>query len=281
MNQFLRVLLLLLVAIDGLLAASWVKVWEDEFDGTGLPDAANWAFEEGCNGWGNQELECYTSNKTTNARRENGHLVINVHVEHTNDKEYTSARIHSKHAWTYGRFEVRAKLPKGKHLWPAIWMMPKDSVYGGWAASGEIDIMEYRGQKVDTFSGTIHYGGPWPNNSASGSGDKTFSGKDFSADFHTYALEWDGEGGSGMRWYLDGTEWHSENLNRSFWSGKGTNPYTGNKQPFDKDFYFILNVAVGGTFFPSATYGSLTVAEAQTWAKPTMEVDWVRVSKWQ
>jgi len=268
---------LLIVATFSLVQSAWVVVWEDEFDGTGLANATDWGYEEGCSGWGNNELECYTTANTKNARKENGHLVIDVVVESVNGKDYTSARMRSKKHFTYGKFEIRARMPKGKHLWPAIWMMPQDSAYGGWAASGEIDIMEYRGERPDTILGTLHYGGAWPNNAASGSGELKISGiTDFSADFHTFALEWEQ---NEMRWYVDGKEFHKENLNRSFYSGKGTNPYTANRQPFDKDFFFILNVAVGGDFFPSATYGTLSVAEAKAWAKPTMEIDFVRVSQ--
>jgi beta-glucanase (GH16 family) len=92
------------------------------------------------------------ASSTKNTRKENGSLLIHVVVEPVNGKHYTSARLNSKKAWTYGKFEVRAKLPKGKLLWPAIWMMPKDSVYGGWAASGEIDIMEYRFIKIKYYN---------------------------------------------------------------------------------------------------------------------------------
>ena len=92
---------------------------------------------------------------------ENGHLVIDVKVEDFEGKHFTSGRIHSKHAWTFGKFEARARLPSGHHLWPAIWMMPRDSKYGTWAASGEIDIMELRGDKPHEIMGTIH-GGSWP-----------------------------------------------------------------------------------------------------------------------
>jgi len=270
----LLLVIALFASIDQALSA-WSLVWQDEFDGTGLLNETDWGYQEGCDGWGNNELECYTTAKTKNARKEGGSLVIDVQIEAGNGKDYTSARIHTKKHWTYGKFEIKAKMPKGKHLWPAIWMMPQDSVYGGWAASGEIDIMELRGEQPDIILGTIHYGGAWPNNANSGSGNTKISGiTDFSADFHVFALEWEQ---NEMRWYVDGKEYHKENLNRAFYSGKGTNPYTANRQPFDKDFHFILNVAVGGDFFNGL--GSLAVSEAKNWAKHTMEVDYVRVSK--
>lgn len=91
-------------------------------------------------------------------------------------------------------------MPKGKHLWPAIWMMPADEVYGGWAASGEIDIMEYRGQRPHTIEGTIHYGGEWPNIESRGSEEMKYP-FDFSSDYHTFALEWEW---NEIRWLLDG-----------------------------------------------------------------------------
>ncbi len=205
-------------------------------------------------------------------RVEGGSLVINAHVEEMNGKHFTSGKLHSKQSWTHGKFEARVKLPKGKNLWPAFWMMPAKSVYGGWAASGEIDIMEYRGERPDTVLGTIHFGGSWPNNIASGSGDVKFP-SDFSADFHTFGIEWDA---NQMQWTLDGKVWHKENMNRSFFSGKGNNPYTKNGQPFDQAFYVILNVAIGGNFF-NGMGSQVTPAEAKNWAKPTMEVDYVRV----
>ncbi len=229
-------------------------------------------------GFGNNELECYTAHRHENVRLENGNLVINSRVEEMNGKHFTSGKLHSKQSWTYGKFEARAKLPKGKHLWPAIWMMPAKSVYGGWAASGEIDIMEYRGERTDTLLGTIHFGGSWPNNRASGSGEVKF-GSDFSADFHTYGFEWNE---NEMQWLLDGKVWHKENIHRNFYSGVGNNPYTKPGQPFDQSFYWILNVAIGGNFFPTNPFGpQVTPEEARHWAKPTMEVDYVRVWEWK
>jgi len=250
--------------------ADYALVWEDEFNGTTLSDA-DWLYQTGCDGWGNNELECYTEKRKENVYTTNGVLTIHVVVEAYQGKQYTSARLNSRKAWAYGKYEAKAKMPKGKHFWPAIWMMPQDSKYGGWAASGEIDIMEYRGESANITQGTIHYGGSWPNNKWSGSGEKTFP-FDLSADFHTYGIEWDTKE---FRWYVDEKQYHAESIDKSMWSGKGTNPYTKNGQPFDQPFHWILNVAVGGNFFGNSP--QLTVAEAKAWPKPTMEIDYVRV----
>jgi beta-glucanase (GH16 family) len=253
--------------------ADWQLVWSDEFNGTELSDA-EWNYEEGGGGWGNNELEYYTKHVKDNARVEAGSLTINAKVHDQGGRQFTSARLTSKKSWTFGKFEARAKLPKGKNLWPAIWMMPKASVYGGWAASGEIDIMEARGERPRITQGTIHYGGSWPNNVWHGSGEKDL-GKDFTADYHTFALEWEK---NEIRWYVDGAQYHSENINKNMWSGKGTNPYNHNGAPFDQEFFWILNIAVGGNFFPAAQYGpQVTPDEARRWEKPTMEIDYLRV----
>ena len=138
--------------------------------------------------------------------------------------------------------------------------------------------MEARGQRTDQILGTIHYGGSIPNNIHSGSNEKTFP-IDFSADFHEFAVEWNTEK---IMWFVDGGLFHTENINRNMWSGKGNNPYNHNGAPFDKPFHFILNLAVGGAFFPESVYGpQVTVEEARRWPKPTMEIDYVRVKQWK
>ena len=137
-------------------------VWSDEFDGEGLPDSSRWNYDlgDGCPsvcGWGNNEAQYYT-NLANNVRVENGLLIIEARKDTVGGKAYTSARIISKHKgdWRYGRIEVRAKLPKGKGTWPAIWMLPTDWKYGGWPASGEIDIMEHVGYDQGVIHGTAH-----------------------------------------------------------------------------------------------------------------------------
>jgi len=191
-------------------------------------------------------------------------------------KDYTSARLtgFQKVDWTYGKFEARAKLPKGKHLWPAFWMMPTESTYGGWAASGEIDIMEYRGQSPNQVLGTLHYSSEWPNNRWSSSGERTYS-FDFSERYHVFGLEWERDQ---IRWYVDGQKFFEQNLDRFWWEGAGRNPYTANRQPWDKPFYFIFNMAVGGNFFGGM--GDLSPDDVRnTWTQTKFMVDYVRVYK--
>lgn len=231
---------------------------------------------------GNNELQYYTTNRTENVRLEQGHLLITAIAEEYRNssslkRNFTSGRIRTKAAWRYGKVEVRAKMPAGRQLWPAIWMMPLESKYGGWAASGEIDIAEYRGERVNEVSGAIHYGGSWPNNIHSGSGDRTFEGVDFSRDFHNFSVEWNK---TAISWQVDGRTFHVENINRTMWSGRGENPYAKVGQPFDQPFYLLLNVAVGGNFFGSAP--PVTPDEAKrNWTQPQLEVDYVKVFEWK
>ena len=225
-------------------------IWSDEFSGNTL-DTSKWAYELGnwkldangnyiTNGWGNNEQEFYTD---SNASVHDGILTIAARKEKYSDPvqgeyEYTSARLSTQHLFSTcgGRIEVRARCDSGKSLWPAIWMLPEDSVYGGWAASGEIDIMEGWGSMPDKVCGTIHFGDVWPNNTYL-TGNYNFTEGDSSESWHTYAVEW--ESGE-IRWYVDDklyskqSEWYSAN-----------HKYPA---PFDQNFYLILNLAVGGHF---------------------------------
>jgi beta-glucanase (GH16 family) len=238
-------------------------VWSDEFDASQL-DPEVWFFERGDGsqygipGWGNNELQYYLEDS---ARLENGLLVITAREEDVGGKRFTSARINTRDrfAFRYGRVEARMRLPGGQGLWPAFWLLPQDDVYGGWAASGEIDIMEavnLGGAGANNIHGTIHFGGGWPNNQSTGS--SYLVATDATAEFHTYALEWDP---TELRWYVDDVLYAMQNA----WSTTG-GPYPA---PFDQPFYLLLNVAVGGDF-PGAP-------NATTEFPVTMEVDWVRV----
>jgi len=254
----------------------WKQVWSDEFDGSSI-DLTKWQFEVNCDGGGNNELQCYTI-RATNAMVQNGKLVITAKQESYNGKSYTSARLNNANSasWLYGRFEMNAKLPNGKMLWPAFWMLPTDYKYGQWAASGEIDIMEMRGQVLDKVEGTLHFGGAYPNNVYQGSGPQSM-GSDLSKGFHTYAVEWDKDQ---VRWYVDTNMYYSMSLDRNFWSGKGSNPYTANGQPFDQRFHIVINLAIGGGFFPSSQYGTLSTQDAAAWADPTLVIDYIRAYEW-
>jgi beta-glucanase (GH16 family) len=216
-----------------------VLVWSDEFDGTAV-DLSRWAFQFGDgtqvglpSGWGNNELQYYQAENATVA---GGFLTITAKEESVGGSDYTSARMRSlgNGDWTFGRMEMRARMPIGQGLWPAFWMLPSDSIYGGWAASGEIDIVEYIGSQPDRIFGTIHYGAPWPFNFHSTASYFLPSGT-FHDDFHVFALEWElGE----IRWYVDGMLYSTRN---SWFSTGGPFP-----APFDVDFHLLLNLAVGG-----------------------------------
>ena len=238
-------------------------VWSDEFDGTQL-DPEVWFFEEGdgsqygLTGWGNNELQWYLPDS---ALLENGMLVITARQEVSNGKNYTSARINTRDrfAFRYGRIEARIRLPGGQGLWPAFWLLPQDNVYGTWAASGEIDIVEavnLTGTGNNTVHGTLHFGDAWPLNKSAGSSYDVAT--DATTEFHEYALEWDA---NEMRWYVDGVLYQVQNS----WDTVAA-PFPA---PFDQHFYILLNVAVGGNWPGSP--GASTVFPV------TMEVDYVRV----
>jgi beta-glucanase (GH16 family) len=162
---------------------------------------------------------------------------------------------------TYGRFEFRAKLPQGQGYWPALWMMPVNSVYGAWAASGEIDVMENNGSNPTTVLGTIHYGGTSPNQARSPGPAYTFPAGDSVTNFHVYALEWTS---NAINWYVDGQLYETQTY---WWSSGG--PYPA---PFDQPFYLIVNLAVGGNFVGNPS--------ANTVFPGVMQVDYVRVYEW-
>lgn len=238
-------------------------VWSEEFDDTQL-DPETWFFENG-NGsqygltdWGNNELQWYLED---NATIDNGVLVVTAKQESSNGKNYTSARLHTRDrvAVRYGRIEARMKLPAGKGMWPAFWMLPQNDAYGTWAASGEIDIMEAVNMGVNDeykVHGTLHHGGEWPNNVQSG--NELIVSIDNTLDFHEYALEWDVDE---MRWYVDGQLFATQNN----WS----TPSAPFPAPFDETFYIVLNIAVGGNWPGSP--------DSTTVFPQTMEVDYIRV----
>ncbi len=213
-------------------------VWADEFDGSEL-DLSKWSFQigDGCPslcGWGNNELQWYS---TDNHEVANGFLTITAREESRSGRSYTSTRIRTinKGEWTFGRFEMRAKLPIGQGIWPAFWMLPTDnSIYGTWAASGEIDIMEMVGHQPATTHGTIHFGAEWPNNRFTTNSTSLNSGT-FNDDFHIFALEWESDA---IRWYLD-NELYATLTSWSTTSG-------AYPAPFNIDFHLLLNLAVGG-----------------------------------
>ncbi len=236
-------------------------VWQDEFDGDSL-DYSKWEVEVNAFGGGNEELQIYTDRKE-NVRVEDGCLVLEARRDKAavsgTEREYSSGRVRTKNRgdWKYGRIEVRAKLAKGAGIWPAIWMLPTDEAYGGWAASGEIDIVEVKGQTPNKVLGTLHHGGYWPDNKYSGDEYQLPEGS-FADDFHTFAIEWQ-EGQ--IEWFVDG---HRYQKQTQWDSVGGTYP-----APFDQRFHLLINLAVGGHFVgpPDET----TVFPQQ------MQIDYVRV----
>ncbi len=213
-------------------------VWSDEFNYNGLPDSTRWGYDNGngcpdiC-GWGNNELQYYTTRRPENARVENGHLVIEARKELFSGMKYTSARLVSKNKgdWKYGRFEIKAILPAGRGMWPAIWMLPTKWEYGGWPHSGEIDIMENVGYWPDSAFGTVHTGAY--NGMKGTQKTKGVSRNDLSTAFHVYAVEWTAES---ISFSIDDhiyNVFNNEHTNTESW-------------PFDKAFYLLLNIAVGG-----------------------------------
>jgi licheninase len=266
-HQALPLTLAVLVLLSGPLATrppndSRDVAWADEFDVAGRPDRSKWDYEVGGHGWGNKELQFYTVNRADNARVENGRLVIEARRDRWEGHEYTSARLLSKAEWTYGRFEVRAKLPCGRGTWPAIWMLPAGVTWGtaGWPDTGEIDIMEHVGHDPGVIHASIHTGAyNWPARTQK---TATIKIPDACQVFHTYALEWTS---ARMRAFVDEREYFA------FDNERLTNPSATSRQwPFDNPFAFRLNVAVGGL------WGGEQGVDASVFPQQ-MEIDYVRV----
>ena len=228
--------LLMILMVSAIIANAQHKlVWSDEFNYTGLPDSSKWSCDVGGNGWGNNELQYYTKARAENARVENGNLVIEARKEAYEGKNYTSARLVSKNKgdWKYGRIEVRARIPHGKGIWPAIWMLPTDWKYGGWPHSGEIDIMEYVGHMPDSVFGSIHTGAF--NHAIHTQKTKGLYFNDLATAFHNYSIEWKKDK---IKFLVDGKK-YLEFKN----DGKGPEHW-----PFDQAFHVILNIAYGGNW---------------------------------
>lgn len=235
----------------------WKLVWSDEFNYTGLPDSTKWNYDVGGHGWGNNELQYYTKADTNNAVVKKGTLLITALKQSKENNRYTSARLVTKYKgdWLYGRIEVKAKLPAGRGMWPAIWMLPTDWKYGGWPESGEIDIMENVGFMPDSVFSSVHTKSF--NHAIHTQKTKGLYFNDLATGFHLYAIEWTKDK---IDFFVD------KNLFFSFKNtGKGFEEW-----PFDKRFHLILNIAAGGNW--GAAKGideTITVA--------LMEVDYVRV----
>lgn len=241
-------------------SAAWRQVWSDDFNYTGLPDSTKWGYDVGGSGWGNQELQYYTKADTANACAANGVLTITALKKKIQQNDYSSARLISKNKgdWLYGRFEIAAKLPKGKGLWPAIWMLPTDGAYGGWPKSGEIDIMENVGFEPNIVHFTVHTEAY--NHSIGTSKGASATLADPYTKFVVYVLEWNKDS---MAFYADDKKTFSFKN-----EGSGSKVW-----PFDKRFHLLLNIAVGGSWG-----GQQGVDEGICPAK--MIIDYVRVYGW-
>jgi len=245
------VLVTLVAATLPVFSADWRLVWSDEFDTPGLPDKAKWGYETGF--VRNNELQFYTRDRRENARAENGCLVIEGRKErYANPNyrpggdpkksrrttvefaDYTAASLitEGKASFLYGRVEVRAKLPQGKGVWPAIWMMGANRAAVGWPRCGEIDIMEFVGKEPDRVHATVHFAQDGKHASKGGK----LATPAPSNDFHLYAVEWFPDR---MDFFFDEQKYFTFPLDDA-----GTGP----DNPFRKPCYLLINLALGGSW---------------------------------
>jgi len=223
-------------------------IWSDDFNTDGAPDATKWGYDLGASGWGNNELQNYTSS-SSNVIVSGGTLKITAKAQALGTANYTSARLKSenKFEFTYGKIEFRAKMPTGGGTWPALWALGQNYATNTWPACGEIDVMEHRGNTPNVIHGTLHYPGVSPG---AGNTNST-SIQNASTEFHIYKAIWSS---SSIQFFVDDVMYHSfANTSAS---------------PFNSDFFLIMNVAMGGTFG-----GAIDPAFVQS----TMEVDYVKV----
>ncbi len=233
-------------------------VTQDEFETEGAPNPELWGYDigTGSNGWGNNELQYYTD-RTENVTVQNGYLIITAIKESYKGSGYTSARLLTKNKFdqAYGRFEARMRLPWGQGIWPAFWMLGADIDSNPWPAAGEIDIMEFRGQEPTIVLGSVH--GPGYSGGEAITKSYTLKNDRFDTGFHVFGIEW---GPDYINYYVDNVLY---------------NQITPEDVPgewvFNKPFYILVNLAVGGSFVGSPN--------SETVFPQTMLVDYVRVYK--
>jgi beta-glucanase (GH16 family) len=231
--------------------------WAEEFNTGTAPDTSKWGYDTGGDGWGNHELEYYTNG--SNVSISNGNLIITTKKENIGSNNYSSARLFSKGTgnFTYGRIEVRAKIPGGKGTWPAIWMLPTDYAYGPWPNSGEMDIMEHVGYDPYNIYVTMHTGAY--NHILNTQKGVTIPVSTALSDYHTYRLDWTP---ASVTAFIDDSQvmvFKNEGTGYMAW-------------PFDKRFHLMLNMAVGGD------WGGAQGVDDSSFPC-TMQVDYVRVYK--
>ncbi len=278
-----------------LAAADWQLVWADEFDGDTL-DRTKWAPEESCWGGGNDERQCYTD-RPANIAVEDGMLLLKARKESftgparppeiadnpnpQRTQPYTSGKVRTRglHAWRYGRIAVRAKVPPGQGTWPAVWMMPAEDDYGRWPRSGEIDILEavnigaacevcQGGRGENRTISALHFGDFAPANRYVDSRTALDDLALPSDDFHVYAVEW----GEGLIRFLVDDRVHLA-VTADQWNTASPQAEGHSAAPFDRPFYIMANLAVGGRL--SEENNAKGVAEASFPAQ--FAIDWIRV----
>lgn len=231
--------------------SGYTLVWEDNFDGTILGN--HWTHEtgRGSNGWGNNELQYYRAQNTTVA---NGYCIIEAKEESHSGASYTSSRIvtNGAEAFKYGRIDIRAALPEGQGIWPALWMLGDNFDEVGWPQCGEIDIMEIVGHEPNKLHGTVHWADV--DNNWANFGGAVNSTVDLSEEFNVYSIIWDE---NQIKWLLNGTQYHSIAMTQAQFD------------EFEEEFFFIMNVAVGGNW-PGNPDGTTTFPQR-------MLVDYIRV----
>ncbi|MFT6320271.1 MAG: beta-glucanase (GH16 family) [Granulosicoccus sp.] len=233
-------------------------VWTDEFNEANI-NLGNWTHEtgNGSGGWGNNELQYYTSS-SENSYISDGKLIIEAKEQNVSGSNYTSARMISagKREFIYGRVDVRAKLPEGQGIWPAVWMLGADIFTDGWPACGEIDIMELVGHEPNKANGTAHWGNQGNPSTYQGNAFTLPAGEKYSDEFHVFSIIWEN---NSIKWLMDDQQFFS------ITDGNVTNT----AYPFNDNFFFILNVAVGGNWPGSP--------DASTVFPQRMFVDYVRI----
>ncbi len=226
--------------------------WSEEFNIDGTPDPTKWGYDlgTGSGGWGNNELQYYT-NRTENVIVQGGVLKIKAIKENYSGSAYTSTRLLSmnKFAFKYGRIEVKAKMPAGVGTWPAVWMLGSNIGSVGWPSCGEIDIVEHRGSELNRIFGTLHY----PGRSGGNADGSTRTITNASTEFHIYTCDWTA---SSIKFYVDNQLFHSVANSTAI--------------PFNHDFFFIINLAMGGTFGGAVD---------PVFSNATLEVDYIRIYK--
>ena len=228
-------------------------VWSEEFDYEGSPDSSIWTIEQGdgcpnlC-GWGNSEKQFY---KAENIEVSDGTLKINIKKESYGGKSFTSGRMKSqgKYNFTYGKADIKAKLPKNAGTWPALWLLGESISFYSWPKCGEIDIMEQRGDNKSVVLGTCHWGEDWDSRNQFSQNSPSVDG--LTNDWHIYSVNWSD---TSIKIYIDDTLYYTMNIDQS--------------HPFNDPFFFVLNVAVGGTLGGDIPFN---------FPDDVMEIDYIRV----